>query len=124
MLTGSVASAFIGLILGYLSGLGIGGGSLLILWLTLYLNTDAQSAQVINILFFLACAGSVTLIRLKKGTLQFRAILPGIIAGCLFAVIFSFLGQVLPQLFLRKLFGIVLIATGIRELFYRQRKAK
>ena len=124
MLTGFVISAFIGLILGYLSGLGVGGGSLLILWLTLYLRTDTQSAQVVNLLFFLACAGSVTIIRLKKGTLQLRSILPGIIAGCLFAVIFSYFGQILPQALLRKLFGIVLLATGLRELFYRQRKVK
>ena len=124
MLTGVVISAFIGMILGYFSGLGIGGGSLLILWLTLVLNIDTQSAQIINLLFFLACAGSVTLIRLKKGTLQFRSIIPGIIAGCLFAVLFSYLGGILPQQLLRKLFGIVLLVTGLRELLYRQRKAR
>lgn len=124
MLIQNIIYGLIGLFLGYLAGLGVGGGSLLILWLTLFLNIDTRHAQIVNLLFFLACAGSVTLFRLKKGTLQFRIILPGILSGCLFAVIFTVLGQKFPQNILRKLFGIVLLITGVREFLYRPRNAR
>ena len=117
-------SLAVGLVLGYLSGLGIGGGSLLILWLTLVAGIPDKSAQVINLIFFLAAAGTVSVLRLKKGTLQLREVLPGILAGCLSALIFSFLGQRLDQSLARRLFGGVLLITGLRELFYRPRKAR
>ena len=42
----------VGLVLGFLAGLGIGGGSLLILWLTLFANTGPQTARAINLMFF------------------------------------------------------------------------
>jgi uncharacterized membrane protein YfcA len=117
-------SLAVGLVLGYLSGLGIGGGSLLILWLTLVAGIPDKSAQVINLIFFLAAAGTVSVLRLKKGTLQLREVLPGILAGCLSALIFSLLGQRLDQSLARRLFGGVLLITGLRELFYRPRKAR
>ena len=124
MLTSFPFSLLIGLVLGYLSGLGIGGGSLLILWLTLVAGVQDKAAQVINLIFFLAAAGSVSILRLKKGTLQLREVLPGILAGCLSALVFSFLGQRLDQSVARKLFGAVLLLTGLRELLYRPRKAR
>ena len=124
MLSQNLIYSFIGLILGYLAGLGVGGGSLLMLWLTVFLSIDTRDAQIINLLFFLSCAGSVTLIRLKKGTLQFRVLLPGIVAGCLFAIAASMVGKIISQELLRKLLGIVFLITGVRELLYRLRKAK
>ena len=38
----------VGTVLGFLTGLGIGGGSLLILWLTIVLGMDQQTARSIN----------------------------------------------------------------------------
>lgn len=119
-----IIPVFIGILLGYLAGLGVGGGSLLIMWLTLVMDTDVRPAQIINLLFFLTAAGCATFLRVKKGTLQIRAIIPGILSGCLFAVIFSFIGKAVSQSLLQKLFGIVLLFTGVREIFYRTRKAK
>lgn len=124
MVTSFPFAVIVGLILGYLSGLGIGGGSLLILWLTLVAGIADKTAQVINLVFFLAAAGGVSALRLKKGTLQFREVLPGILAGCLSALFSSILGQRLDQALARKLFGGVLLVTGLRELFYRPRKAR
>ena len=47
-------------LLGFLTGLGIGGGSLLILWLTMIVGMDAETARVINLMFFLTAAGAVS----------------------------------------------------------------
>ena len=112
----------IGTILGFLSGLGIGGGSLLILWLTVVLDTDPAMARTVNLLFFLPAALISCAIRLKNGTLKLKPILPAILAGCAAAVIFSWIGTAIETRLLKKLFGIVLLAAGLRELLYRPRK--
>lgn len=117
-------SISVGLVLGFLSGLGVGGGSLLILWLTLISGTDQATARAVNLLFFLASAGSVSILRLCKGNFHLKAIWPAIISGCLAAAIGSLLGPQIEQNILRKIFGGLLLITGIRELCYRPRKAK
>lgn len=114
----------VGTVLGFLSGLGIGGGSLLILWLTLVLNTDPLIARSINLLFFIPSALIACLFRLKQGTLKLRQILPAVLSGCAAAVLFSFISTRLDVELLKKGFGIVLIAAGIREVLYRPRKAR
>ena len=111
-----------GLILGYLAGLGVGGGSLLILWLTLALGIDQPTARAINLMFFIAAATAVSFFRWKQGSLKFKKILPAIIAGCLFAFLFSHISKSIDISALKKLFGILLLATGIRELLYKPRK--
>ena len=113
-----------GILLGFLSGLGIGGGSLLMLWLTLVLGMDHTSARGINLLFFIPSALIACLFRWKQGALQWKQILPAIIAGCAAAAVFSWLSMYLDTPVIKKLFGILLIATGLRELFYRPRKAR
>ena len=79
----------IGTVLGFLSGLGIGGGSLLILWLTMVLHTDPQTARSINLLFFIPAALVACAMRIKQGHLKVKPLLPAIIAGCAAAAIFS-----------------------------------
>ena len=115
-------SILVGAVLGFLSGLGIGGGSLLILWLTLAQNADPSTARGINLLFFLPCAGVALFFRRKQGTLPFRKILPAILTGALSALIFSLFSQNLDLNLLKKLFGGLLILTGLREIFYRPKK--
>ena len=114
----------VGVILGFLAGLGVGGGSLLILWLTLIIGTDPGIARAINLMFFLTAAGAVSLLRWRKGTLNFQKLLPAIIAGCIAAAVFSWLRGYIQSALTDKLFGILLIITGLRELFYRPRNAK
>lgn len=113
-----------GVLLGYLAGIGVGGGSLLILWLTLILHMDQPTARAINLMFFTAAAGTVSLFRWKQGSLQLRRILPAIIAGCAAAAVFAWISTQLDVEKMKKIFGILLLITGIRELFYRPRKFK
>ena len=124
MLNSFPISVAVGLVLGILAGLGTGGGSLLLLWLTLIQGIDSEIARTVNLLFFLASAGIVSILRLKKGNLSIRKILPGILAGCVAAAGFSILGRYLDTSLLKKAFGVLLIITGVRELFYRPRKAR
>lgn len=113
----------LGTLLGFLSGIGIGGGSLLILWLTIVLDVPQSQARGINLLFFIPSALIACFFRWKQGTLEPKTILPAVIAGCICAALFSWLGMVLDSALLKKFFGGLLIFTGLREVFYKQKKA-
>ena len=113
-----------GLILGYMAGLGIGGGSLLILWLTLVLGIESTLARSINLMFFIGAAGAVSIFRWKKGALNLKRILPAIVSGAVSAAAFSLLSLRLDVEKLRFLFGFLLLAIGIREVLYRPAKLR
>ena len=116
-------SVFLGSIFGFLAGIGVGGGSLLVLWLTVVLGTDPETARSINLLFFIPSALIACVFRRKQGYLELGAVLPAIVMGCISAALFSWLGILLDTLLLKKLFGGLLIVTGLRELLYKQKKA-
>ena len=122
MLDSIPAALAVGTALGFLSGLGVGGGSLLVLWLTLVLDMDPETARGVNLLFFLPSACIACLLRWKQGALHFRPLLPAILAGCAAAACFSLLSAELPMEILRKLFGGLLLVTGTRELLFLPRK--
>lgn len=114
----------IGTFLGFLAGIGVGGGSLLVLWLSLVLGMPHSQARLINLLFFLPSAIVASVFRWRQGTLHLRKVLPAIICGCIAAAICSWLSGSIDTAVLQKLFGGLLLITGIRELFYRPRKAR
>ena len=122
MLETWLGSLSVGTILGFLSGLGVGGGSLLILWLTLVLGWEPAAARSLNLLFFLPAAVVSCFFRWKQGAVDVRKILPAVIAGCIAVVLANYLGRNLDTEVLKKLFGGLLIVTGLRELFYKKRE--
>lgn len=113
----------VGTVLGFLTGLGIGGGSLLILWLTIVLGADPVAARGINLLFFLPSAIIACIYRWKQGLIPWKKILPAILAGCFAAALFSWLSGFWDIELLKKLFGGLLILTGLRELFYKAKNS-
>lgn len=117
------ATLAVGTVLGFLSGIGVGGGSLLVLWLTAVQNQPPELARSINLLFFLPAALIASFFRWRQGTLNLKEIFPAVIAGCICAALFSWIGSMMDTDMLKKLFGILLIFTGIRELFYKKKKA-
>ncbi len=114
----------IGTILGVLAGLGVGGGSLLILWLTLILDMPYENARITNLLFFLPSASIATVLRAKEKAISLKKIWPAIITGCVGTALAYILSKHISIELLKKLFGALLLFTGIRELLYRPRKAK
>ena len=119
MLESVAVAIFVSTVLGFLSGLGIGGGSLLILWLTAVLGWAPEEARSVNLLFFLPGAALATFLRRKS--IPWRKLLPAIAAGCFAAAGISSIQNRLPQQYLRKAFGCLLLYTGLRELFYKRK---
>ena len=114
----------IAIVLGFLAGLGVGGGSLLMLWLTMVAGMEYADARTINLLFFLPCALNATLFHRKQGRVKLKKILPAILCGCVAAALSATIGVKADTDIIKKFFGGLLVLTGLRELFYRPRKAK
>ena len=119
MLNSFTVAVLMGTVLGVLSGLGTGGGSLLILWLTLAQALPQSEARAINLLFFIPSALIACLFRLKQGRLELKKVLPAIVAGSLSAAVFAWFGNLWDTEILKKAFGILLLFTGLRELMYK-----
>ena len=122
MLNNFLVSLAVGILLGYFAGLGAGGGSLLILWLTLVCNFPQNTAKTVNLMFFLAAAGATCLLKWKRQPL--KPLLPAILWGCISAGIFNWIAGRLDTNWIRPLFGILLLCIGIKEICYRPRNAK
>ncbi len=112
-----------GLICGVLSGFGIGGGSLLMVWLTALLSMDQRTAQGINLLYFLPAAGCCSLVfHVKNRQIVWKAVVPAAIAGCLTAIPGALLAGSVDTALLRRLFGGFLVLVGISEVFFKGKK--
>lgn len=123
MLNSFPVAVIVGTALGFLAGLGIGGGSLLILWLTIALQMEQSTARCINLLFFLPAAFISILFRKKQGDISLKRLCPAIITGCISAGLFSLLAQTLDTQIIRKGFGVLLLFTGCRELFFPKKRS-
>ena len=124
MLTSFPVCVLIGSLLGFLTGMGVGGGSLLILWLTLALGFDQTTARGINLLFFLPASAICCVFRLRQGRLNLRVCLPAIVSGCAAAILGALAAASIDTALLRRPFGILLLLTGLRELTYRPQRRK
>ena len=123
-MVGFAISAMVGALLGFLAGLGVGGGSLLMLWLTLVLGMSHDIARGINLLFFIPTAAISCLFRKQQGTLQLKQMLPAILAAMAASAAGNMVASFVTLTLIKKAFGILLIFAGLRELFYRPRKAR
>lgn len=119
MLESIPVTILVGTVLGFLSGVGVGGGSLLMIWLTLIIGMSHSDARVINLLFFIPSAVIASIFRLKQGKLSFKKILPAILSGCIAATVFALSSKAIDTALLKKLFGLLLLFTGFRELLYK-----
>ena len=114
-----VMAVLAGLVCGVLSGFGIGGGSLLMVWMTAVLSMEQKAAQGINLLYFLPTAACALIFHIKNRQVCWRAVLPAALAGCAAAVPGALLAAQIEMDLLRRLFGGFLIAVGLVEIILK-----
>ena len=105
-----------GIIGGILGGMGMGGGTLLIPLLTIFLAVEQKVAQGINLLAFLPMAIVALIIHFKNKMVETKGILWIIIPGVISSVGFAFLASTLDNEILRTLFGSYLILIAVYEI--------
>ena len=99
-----------------LSGMGVGSGGLLVIYLTLWENMPQLAAQGLNLLFFLASAASSLLLHITKRRLFGGVILIMSAMGILGALMGTRLAPLLPAGVLKKAFGSMLTISGLFAL--------
>ncbi len=65
-----ITAALAGAITGVLSGFGIGGGSLLLIYMTSFAGVEQNLAQGINLLYFLPTAATALPAHVKNGYIE------------------------------------------------------
>ncbi len=116
MLTFMIAAAA-GLLTGIISGFGIGGGTILMVYLTAMAGVAQRTAQGINLLYFLPTAAAALILHSKNHYIEWKTVIPAVLAGCITAGVLSFVAMQMDLGLLKKLFGGFLILTGLSELF-------
>ena len=111
----------IGLAAGIISGMGIGGGAILIPALVFFVKPEQHVAQSVNLLFFIPTAIVALAIHIKNKNVDFKTGIPILLLGLGGAVIGSNIALSMDGSILRKVFGVFLLAMGIYELFGKPR---
>lgn len=102
---------------GILSAFGVGGGSLLLIYMTTFAGLSQTAAQGINLLYFLPAAGAALPFHAKNGYIEKAALLPAILAGLAGTALSSLAATAMDVDVLQKCFGGFLLLIGCRELF-------
>jgi uncharacterized membrane protein YfcA len=111
-------------IAGFLAGLtasmGLGGGFILIIYLSVFKGAEQSAAGGVNLLFFLPIAFVSSLIHLKNNLIE-KTIIPAVcLAGSIGAAGGVLLMKSLDESVLRKLFAALLIIVGLREILRKK----
>lgn len=109
---------------GALTGAGVGGGSLLLLYLTLVRQVPQLEAQGINLFYFLAASGPALYFHLKNRLIQWRGGLWAACAGGAACFVGCRLAGVIDPGWLKKGFGLVLLVMGARQLLSAGKQAQ
>lgn len=116
----------IGVISGIFSGIGMGGGTILIFLLTTFAGLDQHIAQATNLVYFVPTAISAIIVNYKNKNIDVKLATNISICGIIGAIIGSIISVNIQVKTLRKLFGIFLIVIAIHEIYtlWREKNRK
>ena len=106
-----------GTISGIFTGTGMGGGTVLILLLSTFINLNQHLSQAINLVFFILTTISAIIISIKEKFINFRLAIQIIVYGVIGAIIGSKIAMNINSEILRKYFGIFLAIIAIYEIY-------
>ncbi len=121
-----ILNAIIAVLSGFLGAIGVGGGSVLIIYLTLFLSMPQLKAQGINLLFFIPCSLVGLIFHIKNKLIDFKLAVPLILFGLLGVVGGFLLNQIMDETIIRKVFGAFIIIIAVYQLFsvWKEKKQK
>ena len=115
---------FFGFLSGILGGLGMGGGTILIPLLTIFVDLDQKMSQGINLIAFLIMALFSLVIHYKNGFLKTKGTWQIILSGLLFSFLGAIVANIVSAKILKVCFGVFLILLSIEQIFKIFKKNK
>lgn len=105
-----------------ISAWGVGGGTLLLLVMTLFLGVDQRTAQGVNLLFFLPTAAGALVCHARGGYLDKPTLKAAVPAAVLAALIGAWVSNAVDVEILRRPFGAYLLASGVSLVWPKKEK--
>lgn len=112
-----ILSVAAGLVSGIASGMGIGGGVILIPILTAFLGIDQKTAQGITLLYFIPTAVFALIVHIKNKNVDIKVALRLALTGVPGAAAGSFAVKYIQTELLGKIFAVFLLTLGIHQIF-------
>ena len=106
-----------GFISGIVSGTGMGGGTILILCLSIFLGMDQKIAQATNLIFFIPTSIAAIYINIKEKKINFKVAKVIIFFGIIGAIIGAIIAKNIDTKLLKKSFGIFLGFIAVHEIY-------
>lgn len=106
-----------GLIAGVVSGTGMGGGTVLILVLSVFLGVEQHTAQATNLVFFIPTSLAAIYVAIKEKLIEWKLGITIAIAGIIGAIIGSIISINMEVNILRKCFGVFLGVIALYEIY-------
>lgn len=107
----------IGILAGMVTAIGMGGGTILILLLTIFLNIPQNVAQATNLIFFVPTAITAIILNIKNKNIDVKIGINIIIFGIIGSIIGAISASKIDVKNLRKLFGVFLLGITIHEIY-------
>lgn len=119
----------IGTVSGIFSGIGMGGGTILIFLLTTFLNMEQHLAQATNLIYFIPTVIAAIFVNYKNKNIDINLAILTSIGGSIGAIIGAIISINTDVLKLKKMFGIFLVIIAIHEIYtllkeYKQYKKR
>lgn len=97
--------------------MGLGGGAVLLIYLTVFKDVPQLEAQGINLIFFIPVGLLATVIYAIKKQIKWKTTLPLAAGGLVGSVAGLALAGVMGGKITAKIFGGLLVVLGIKEMF-------
>ncbi|MEG1621318.1 MAG: sulfite exporter TauE/SafE family protein [Oscillospiraceae bacterium] len=101
---------------GLMGSLGLGGGTILIIYLTTFASINQLNAQGINLMFFIPCAITAIFFHNKNKLIKWKIVGLIVLGGIIGTFIGVYIANYLNGIWLRKIFGAFLLYIGIRQI--------
>lgn len=115
-----IGIAISGILSGMAASLGLGGGTVLLIYLTAILSCNQMQAQGINLIFFIPIAVISIILHTKRKLIKWKVAFATAISGIIGAVAGWYISGLIENQWLSKIFAVLLIILGIRELFAKK----
>ena len=112
-----LVTGIVSLLSGAAASMGLGGGFVLLVYLTVFANMPQMEAQWVNLIFFLPIGGLALFFHIRNQLVEKKAVLPAVLAGLAGAAGGAALAHSLGNEMLTKIFAVFLAVIGVKELF-------
>lgn len=115
-----IIKMFVGLLSGITASMGLGGGFILMIYLTTVSGVDQIYAQGMNLLFFLPIASISIVMHIKNKLIDTKPLIFSIIFGIVGVSLGIGIAFSIEVYWISKLFALSLLIFGIKELFHKK----